>query len=176
MSRKRRTAQEIAAEYEQKAQEARNKAAAAEAKDHESLKPIFDEIDRISTDLLDAKKGFRDGPQSFANRIEAKLLWISQIRAEEAYARSAQNMLETQRDYLKDQIGKLAADIVAGKKVDSKVTKTLENLPVDETVENLRQDYLAAENDRKSFTSYVKLPKKMRENENGQSLSGDPAE
>lgn len=152
----RRSAEEIIAEQKAKLASREAKLALKTAKNRPELRPILASIETVSGIVNCAKAGFSNSPQSFKNRLTSHKLWIDEILATEKLAKAN---LEDAQDILRSLKANLESAVLAlvnGEEIDSEGLSeyTLEGF------DELKDNWLRAQNARKEFLAQKKAPKR----------------
>ena len=164
---KRKTVRELLEIDRAKVAEREAKLAMEEAKDDPRLETLINLLDEKKKTSIEYTKGFGNGPQSFASRIEAHQLWIDEIQAEQSFAAVANDLLKDQTAYLKEQIGLVATDIVKGldgADLDEVIATVMENIPTSEhgEVREAELVMLQAKTLRQAIAAEKKKPKRAK--------------
>lgn len=167
---KRATALELLEKDRKKVAEREAKIAFDEAKNDPRLAKVVDLLESKKKQTIEFTKGFGNGPQSFASRIEAHQLWVDEIEAEQRYASTSLELLKEQISYLKTTIGTVASDIAKGAEinVEEEIDSIELNLPSgsDEVVA-AEQDMIHAKAIRQEIAKAKKQPKRAKKNKKG---------
>ena len=167
--RNRRSPEEIIAATEAKLSAMRQKQAVKDAKNHPVASLISDQIATVEKTEREAKKGFGDGPQSFAARIRSHELWIDEINAAAEVAELAIECAAQQKANLRDLLSTVTKDIANDVEFDiddvqPSVTKAMNVANEDLTV--AEQSLISAQIDRNAFNVLKRQPKKENPSNN----------
>ena len=164
---KRKSAEEMLAETNAKAQALEAKIALKKVLNNPAVIQLQTKLDELTKTAIEYQKGFGNGPQSFDTRRLTHQLWVDEIRAQQAFAKVALDGINDQRDYLRNQINDLARSIttgLSGPKLDELVLVMLDDIP--ELDGNAVADTQATLNEaiaaRQAHTLEKKMPKKAR--------------
>tara|TARA_Y100000310_G_scaffold69211_1_gene64668 strand:- start:4434 stop:4934 length:501 start_codon:yes stop_codon:yes gene_type:complete len=156
MTKKRRTAQELIEEQEQRLIKLREKASLEQAKQSPELSPIVDAVSQETASITEAQRGLGAGPQSFSSRASKHEAWLDEISKAE---RLAELVLETsteRKEYLTDLLGTLSLSLSLGDDISIDILDVLANIPSSEHLEAARTSYELAHEYRKSLSSSSK--------------------
>ena len=141
--------------------------ALARAKSNPKLTPIVEALEENEKALLEAKKGFGKGPQSFSIRLQAHDLWIAEITAQQQLA-SAQAVNGDAAKHVGASVLEEASALIANgneKQVTKKfVTECVQRIQSAngniEGVEDLEQAVETTKAARIAFNTAKKAPKR----------------
>ena len=135
------------------------------ASEDDRLKLLVDMINDKDKALLEAKKGFQDGPQSFASRIQGHKLWIDEIQAQQELAVYAETELKTARNHFRqglDEVLNLVATGGTDDQIAEAISSVMNSQPsYSEEYQKADTRYTEAIQARRVFTDARKVtPKK----------------
>ena len=164
---KKRSASEMISAKNAEVAKLQNREAMEKAADNPQVKSLNVVLGDLTKQIIEFQKGFGKGPQSFANRILGKQVWIDVINAEAAFARIGLAGVQAQRDFLKTNIASLASAVVEGRKAaELKVLAEtiVENIPtLDEgDMQDAKNALDAAVALREKFTKDKKMSAKQK--------------
>jgi len=162
--RNRRTAAELLAAAELRANNLRQRAAMDEAKSSPMLSSLLTNISDQDDILRESSKLLGNGPQSTKTRRQSHELWISEINAQENLASVSDNCARTRKKALQEGLSKFVSSLANGKKVTK---SSIDALIAKVFKENTSQDVKDAEErlswaivDRQNATKEKRAPKR----------------